>query len=76
MTKVIKSYSSSFIIITEKLKWIIILLLTYSGTYIWVQVYIDENKSTIHVTLATQVYTLDRPWKNRWKKNEQKKKNM
>ena len=66
MTKVIKSYSSSLIITTEKLKKvnnnIIIINLQW---HIHVSADLDKNKSTIHVTLVTQVYTLDRPCKNR-----------
>ena len=40
--------------------------------HIHVSAGLDKNKSTIHVTLATQVYTLDRHHKNK-KKIEEKK---
>ena len=41
-----------------------------SQWHIHVSASVDKNKSTIHVTLATQVYTLDRHHKNREKKEE------
>ena len=43
----------------------------YLQWHIHVSAGLGKNKSTIHVTLATQVHTLDRPYK---KKEKMKKK--
>ena len=46
--------------------------------HVHVSVGLDKIKTTIHVTLTTQVYTLDRPYRQKQKKDkkQQLEKNM